>query len=141
MLFRRTGAPSWVRIPSLRNHTAGACKGGKRSVPAIVSGAKLARSDMVSSAPQLAGGSSVFASRTTPTWWSFRCRDSHGGLHLTGWPLSGRIGDRERRAFRRTLPKWLLKADIPPPSSCILQDSDCMENGVRITRLLRIRPL
>ena len=61
------------------------------------------------------------------------------GLHLTVWPLSGKSG--ERRAFRRTLPKWLLKADIPPPSACILQDSDCSENGVRIARLLRIRPL
>ena len=61
------------------------------------------------------------------------------GLCLTVWPLSGRVG--ERRAFRRTLPKWRPIADGPPHSACILRDSDCTESGVMVTRLLRIQPL
>ena len=53
--FNALGPPSGARLSSFRNHPKGARKGGKRPVSAIVRSAKLARTDVVSAAPQLAG--------------------------------------------------------------------------------------
>ena len=60
-------------------------------------------------------------------------------LHLTAWTLSGQPS--ERRAFRRRLPRWRLGAGDPPLDGCILQDSECSENGAVVARFLRLRRL
>ena len=91
--FDALGPPSGVRLSSLRNHTAGACKSGKRPVPAIVSGAKLARPDVVSSAHQPVGRNDRVPFRfpddpnlvVLPV--SRQPHPSPRGLHLTVWPV------------------------------------------------------
>ena len=60
-------------------------------------------------------------------------------LSLVVWPLSG--NPSFRRAFRRKLPTWRPRGVALPPWAFTLDDSDCMENGVRVVRLLRLTPL
>lgn len=60
-------------------------------------------------------------------------------LHLVVWSLSGNPSDR--RAFRRRLPRWRHRDGDLPRYACMIRDSDCTENGVRIDRFLRPVPL
>lgn len=60
-------------------------------------------------------------------------------LYLTAWPISG--NPSVRKAFRRRLPRWHPQAVENQRWACMLSDSDCFENGVRIPRLMRVPPL
>ena len=60
-------------------------------------------------------------------------------LSLVGWPLSGLPS--ARRAYRRRLPSWRPMVDVLRPWAFMIDDSDSMESGVRIARLVQVRHL